>query len=98
MSLVVGPILARSGGYAFDTRSVNGVSRGYVYRRIEDAHYARRVEIGRAMAERSQHTASQPLDDLCVCATLDQFTTELVERDGCTADNILHELSLSRMA
>jgi hypothetical protein len=46
MFLVVGPVLTRKGGYAVDSWTLeDGVSRGYVYRRIEDAYYARKVEI-----------------------------------------------------
>jgi hypothetical protein len=41
MPVILGPVLMREGGYAFDawTRE-NGLRRGYVYRRIDDA-YAR---------------------------------------------------------
>jgi hypothetical protein len=36
----------RKGGYAFDCWTPEkGLSRGYIYGRIEDAHYARNVEI-----------------------------------------------------
>jgi hypothetical protein len=46
MSIVVGPVLTREGGYAVDSWTPeDGVSRGYAYRRIEDAYYARKVEI-----------------------------------------------------
>jgi hypothetical protein len=47
MHVVVGPIVTRDGGYAFDSWTPEkGLRRGYSYRRIEDAHYARKVEIG----------------------------------------------------
>jgi hypothetical protein len=46
MNIVVGPVLTRKGGYAFDCWTPEGgLSRGYTYGRIEDAHYARKVEI-----------------------------------------------------
>jgi hypothetical protein len=46
MHTVIGPILTRDGGYAFDSWTPEeGLSRGYAYRRIEDAHYARKAEI-----------------------------------------------------
>jgi hypothetical protein len=36
----------REGGYAFDAWTPeDGLRRGYVYRRIEDAHYARKAEV-----------------------------------------------------
>jgi hypothetical protein len=98
MGVVAGPVLVRSGGYAFDTWSVDGVSRGYVYRRIEDAHYARRAEILRATVEPPVEDASEPVDDVCVCSTLDQFTTELVERGVRAADHVLQALFPLRMA
>jgi hypothetical protein len=45
-SVGVGPVLASERGYAVDSWTPeDGVSRGYVYRRIEDAHYARKAEI-----------------------------------------------------
>ena len=44
MAVVIGPVLTRAGGYAFDAWTPeSGLSRGYVYRRIEDAYYARKV-------------------------------------------------------
>ena len=46
MQIVVGPILTREGGYAFDCWTPEqGLSPGYTYGRVEDAHYARNVEI-----------------------------------------------------
>ena len=40
MQIVLGPILTRRGGYAFDRWTPEeGLSRGYTYGRIEDAHY-----------------------------------------------------------
>jgi hypothetical protein len=46
MAIVVGPVLARSGGYRFDLWIAGkGLSPGYPYRRIEDAYYARNTVI-----------------------------------------------------
>src|SRR5438477_9193440 len=46
MHVVVGPIVTRDGGFAFDSWTPDkGLTLGYAYRRIEDAHYARRAEI-----------------------------------------------------
>jgi hypothetical protein len=46
MGIVIGPVLRRADGYQFDIWAAGkGVTRGYPYRRIEDAHYARRAEI-----------------------------------------------------
>ena len=46
MEIVVGPVITRKGGYAFDCWTPEeGFSRGYAYCRIEDAYYARNFEI-----------------------------------------------------
>jgi hypothetical protein len=46
MSVILGPVLVRQGGYAFDAWSPEtGLSRVYVYRRIDDAYYARKAEL-----------------------------------------------------
>ena len=66
MGIVIGPVLRRADAYRFDTWTAGkGVTRGYPYRRIEDAYYARRADIkasaqGRALAA-------------IVCQTLDEF-------------------------
>jgi hypothetical protein len=74
MQAVVGPILIKQGCYAFDLWTPEeGLSRGYAYRRIEDAHYARNVEI--------KSRRRQP-DTAMVCETLDEFTTAITARDA----------------
>jgi hypothetical protein len=62
----VGPVLTRKGGYAFDcwTRE-QGLSLGYTYGRVEDAHYARNVEIRSGEKGRS--------DKMIACTTVDEF-------------------------
>lgn len=73
METIVGPVLARSGGYAFDTWEAElGFRPGFVYRRIEDARYARNVQIqsGRGAA------GFAPI----VCSTLDEFIGETRDR------------------
>jgi hypothetical protein len=73
MQAVVGPILMKQGCYAFDLWTPEeGLSHGYAYRRIEDANYARNVEI--------KSRLRQP-DTTVVCATLDEFTTAVTERE-----------------
>jgi hypothetical protein len=75
MHTVVGPILTKQGGYAFDTWTPEeGLSCGYAYRRIEDAHYARNAEI-------SPRKRGRPLAALA-CNTLDEFTSAVAERDA----------------
>ena len=74
MGGLVGPILARAGGYAFDTWTVEqGTSPGYVYRRLEDAHHARKTIIDRASCEQEMPGDLYPLAALCVCDTLEHF-------------------------
>jgi len=65
MAIVIGPVLKRSGGYAFDTWDArDGVSPGYAYPRIEDAIYARK-----ALIQGTARGGAAPL----VCQTMDEF-------------------------
>jgi hypothetical protein len=69
MGVIIGPVLRRADGYAFDTwTATKGVSRGYRYHRIEDAYYARNADI-RASAQGRAAAA-------IVCHTLDEFIVE----------------------
>ena len=73
MDIVIGPVLTRANGYRFDTWTAgHGVSCGYPYRRIEDAHYARNAEI-KASAQGRVLAA-------IVCQTLDEF---IAKSAGC---------------
>jgi hypothetical protein len=66
MDIVIGPVLMRKGGYAFDCWTPEeGLSRGYTYGRVEDAHYARNVEI-------RSRTNGYP-DHAIACSTVDEF-------------------------
>jgi hypothetical protein len=66
MGIVIGPVLLRSNGYRFDTWTAGkGVTRGYPYRRIEDAYYARNAEI--KLSAQSRALAA------IVCQTHDEF-------------------------
>ena len=66
MQIVLGPVLVRKGGYAFDYWTPKeGFSRGYTYGRIEEAYYARNVEI------RSRNNESS--DQTIACSTVDEF-------------------------
>jgi hypothetical protein len=74
MHAIVGPILMKEGYYAFDMWTAEeGLSRGYAYRRVEDAHYARNVEIRSRRSGRSGAAV--------VCSTLDEFTLAVSERE-----------------
>jgi len=66
MHVVIGPVLARAGGYAFDSWTPeDGLSCGYIYRRVEDAHYARSVEI----RSRKKQCTCQTI----ACSTVGEF-------------------------
>ena len=66
MRIVLGPVVARKGGYAFDCWTPEkGLGRGYTYGRIEDAHYARNVEI----RSHSKGSSNQTI----ACSTVDDF-------------------------
>ena len=74
MHAILGPVLLKEGCYAFDLWTAEeGLSRGYAYRRIEDAHYARNVEI------RSRRSGR--LGAAVVCSTLEEFTLAVAERE-----------------
>ena len=74
MHTVVGPILTKGGGYAFNIWTPEeGLSCGFAYRRIEDAHYARNAEI------RSRKRGR--LLSALTCDTLDEFTSAVAERE-----------------
>ncbi|MGB9649292.1 MAG: hypothetical protein WA709_32630 [Stellaceae bacterium] len=75
MHVVVGPIVTRNGGFAFDSWTPgHGLSRGYSYRRIEDAHYARKMEI--------RSGAGSVAGPMVACSTLDEFTSVLAKDAG----------------
>ena len=75
MQIVLGPVLTRNGGYAFDCWTPEeGLSRGYTYGRIEDAHYARNVEI------RSRNNRSS--DQTIGCSTVDEFVRLTLDLQG----------------
>ena len=72
MHTVIGPILTRDGGYAFDSWTPEkGLNRGYSYHRIEDAYYARNVEIRSRTRGYGRH--------MVACSTVDEFTSALAE-------------------
>jgi hypothetical protein len=67
---VIGPVVTREGGYAFDLWTPQaGMIRGFCYRRVEDAYYARKYEI-------KSRPAKLPAA-LTACTTLDEFTAAL---------------------
>ena len=71
MAAIIGPVLLREGGYAFDAWTPEqGLSRGYVYRRIEDACYARKVEIRSPGQRYAGH--------IVACGTVDEFARSTI--------------------
>jgi hypothetical protein len=51
-----------------------GLSRSYSYRRVEDAHYARKAEI--------RSGAGKLARAMVACSTIDEFTATLAGNDG----------------
>jgi len=75
MHVIVGPVVTRDGGFAYDLWTPGrGLSRGCSYRRIEDAHYARKAEI--------RSSGRQPAAPMVACSTIDEFASALAERAG----------------
>jgi hypothetical protein len=73
MQIVVGPVLTRKGGYAFDCWTPEqGLSPGYTYGRVEDAHYARQVEI------RSPKQGPSNNNKTIACSTVDEFVQLMI--------------------
>jgi hypothetical protein len=71
MPVILGPVLTRAGGYAFDAWTPeDGVRRGYVYCRIEDAYYARKAEI--------RSPAKGHASRIVACSTVDEFVRATV--------------------
>ena len=73
MHTVVGPIVVtREGGFGFDLWTPEeGLSRGFSYGRIEDAYYARKVEI--------RSRTKSPARAIVACSTVDEFASALAE-------------------
>jgi hypothetical protein len=77
-TVAIGPVLMRSGGYRFDIWvEGKGMSLGYPYRRIEDAHYARNAIIRTSLQDRVLGAV--------VCQTLDEFIANSAEQEMMAA-------------
>ena len=75
MQICIGPVLTREGGYAFDWwTQEEGLHRGYTYRRVEDAHYARKFDIRCRENDR--------FDDTVACNTVDEFVGAMLAVEG----------------
>jgi hypothetical protein len=69
INVVVGPVLARAGGYVYETWTPQqGLCGSFVYPRIDNAYYARAVEIAQ-FQRRSPRQAK-------ICDTIDEFALE----------------------
>jgi hypothetical protein len=91
MVVILGPVLMREGGYAFDvwTRE-NGQSRGYVYRRIEDACYARKAEI---LCRGDGHAG-----DIVACNTVHEFLRAMTDLVQPPDTSVTAERGLARQS
>ena len=74
MHTVVGTVVVTTeGGFGFDLWTPEeGLSRGFSYHRIEDAYYARKIEI----RSRTKSLAGP----MVACINLDEFASALAER------------------
>ena len=73
MRPVIGPVLVKEGGYAFDVwTQERGLKGSFRYPRAEDAYYARRVEI--------RVFAKPDLGAAVSCETVDEFQAALAQR------------------
>ena len=71
----------REGGYAFDAWTPeDGLRRGYVYARIEDAYYARKAEL-RCLGE-SPIVACDTVDEFARATTVVEATARLGSRQA----------------
>jgi hypothetical protein len=69
LNVVVGPVLARAGGYVYETWTPQqGLCGSFVYPRIDNAYYARAVEIA--------HYRRRGAFDTKICDTIDEFALE----------------------
>jgi hypothetical protein len=71
MNIVIGPVLSRADGYAYDAWAAgNGVTRSYRYRWIYQAYYARNAGIkASAQGRAPAGIVCQTLDDLIANST-----------------------------
>jgi hypothetical protein len=71
MKIVIGPVLSRADGYAYDTWAAGKrVTRSYRYRWIDQAYYARNPEIKTpAQGHAPAAIVCQTLDDLIANST-----------------------------
>ena len=69
LNIVVGPVLARAGGYVYETWTPSqGLCGSFIYPRIDNAYYARAVEIA--------HYQQAGVRDPKICDTVDEFALE----------------------
>lgn len=77
--LFIGPLIERSGKFAYDTFSqVDGLRSSFRYPRIEQARYDRRVMIAELRAD--------PRVSVHVCETLSEFERHIAEVEKTSED------------
>jgi hypothetical protein len=93
MGVVVGPVLARPGGFAFDTWTREaGLTAGYIYRRIGDTYYAREAAIRSVANDRRAGAERKREPGVRACDTMEQFIMELFQHGGLLSDAVLSVL------
>ncbi len=94
MAAVVGPVLARQGGYAFDVWTIeDGLSCGALYPRIESALEARDAAIAFTLPARLGARI-----EISVCDSFEEFFSELAERGAPVRHWVTHVLEAVRVS
>lgn len=82
--LFIGPLIERSGKFAYDTFSQgDGLRSSFRYPRIEQARYDRRVMIAELRAD--------PRVSVHVCETLGEFERHIAEEEKTGEDRVRSE-------
>jgi hypothetical protein len=89
--ILVGPVVSRNGGFAFDTFCTpNGLKRGYPYRRVEQANYDRKATLlGLQLSHDFVTTACETIFEFqqgCIAPQVDGTAGQKVPRDMAPDD------------
>jgi hypothetical protein len=84
--ILVGPIVSRNGGFAFDTFcEPDGLKRGYPYRRVEQANYDRKTTLlALSRAREFVMTACETIfefEQACMAPQADETTGSDIRHD-----------------
>jgi hypothetical protein len=86
--ILVGPVVSRNGGFAFDTFCApDGLKRGYPYRRVEQANYDRKATLLGLQLSREFVTTA--------CETILEFQLGCIapQADGTAGPKVPHDMA-----